>query len=114
MARRTGRAAARPRQAFPAIKMPPRNAPAEVEEARAAETDDRFSALLERASQQILAVTYWFDPAPHPRPYPVTIRFTGRRVDATDKTERRDHFVQDETIAEVVPGSGPISVTARV
>src|SRR5437763_12186566 len=40
-----------------------------------------FTALLESATQPILAVTYWFDPAPHPRPYPVTVRFPGRRVD---------------------------------
>ena len=41
----------------------------------------RFTALLESATQPILAVTYWFDPAPHPGPYPVTVRFSGRRAD---------------------------------
>ena len=40
-----------------------------------------FTALLESATQPILAVTYWFDPAPHPGPYPVTVRFSGRRID---------------------------------
>ncbi len=39
------------------------------------------TALLESATQEILAVTYWFDPAPNPGPYPVTVRFSGRRVD---------------------------------
>ncbi len=73
-----------------------------------------FTALLESATQPILAVTYWFDPAPHPGPYPVTVRFSGRRVDVKGRVPPGDRFVQDETIEEVVPGSGPISLTARV
>src|SRR3989441_11438633 len=77
-------------------------------------TSGGFTALLESATQEILAVTYWFDPAPHPGPYPVTIRFSGRRVDVKGRLQPGDRFVQDETIEEVVPGSGPISLTARV
>ena len=73
-----------------------------------------FTALLESATQPILAVTYWFDPAPHPGPYPVTVRFSGRRVDVKGRVHPGDRFVQDETIEEVIPGSGPISLTARV
>src|SRR5438094_1664801 len=73
-----------------------------------------FTALLESATQPILAVTYWFDPAPHPGPYPVTVRFSGRRVDVKGRVNPGDRFVQDETIEEVVPGSGPISLTTRV
>jgi phosphatidylglycerol:prolipoprotein diacylglycerol transferase len=73
-----------------------------------------FTALLESATQAILAVTYWFDPAPHAEPSPVTVRFTGRRVDVKGRMQTGDRFVQDETIEHVVPGSGPISLTARV
>ena len=73
-----------------------------------------FTALLESATQPILAVTYWFDPAPHPGPYPVTVRFSGRRVDVIGRLQSGDRFVQDEMIEEVIPGSGPISLTARV
>ena len=73
-----------------------------------------FTALLESVAQEILAVTYWFDPAPHPGPYPVTVRFSGRRIDVKGRLSPGDRFVQDETIEEVVPGSGPISLTARV
>ena len=40
-----------------------------------------FTVLLESATQPILAVTYWFDPAPHMGPYPITVRFSGRRID---------------------------------
>src|SRR6266566_3589010 len=77
-------------------------------------TGGGFTALLESAAQEILAVTYWFDPAPHPEPYPVTVRFSGRRVDVKGRLQPGDRFVQDETIEQVVSGSGPISLTARV
>ena len=77
-------------------------------------TGGGFTALLESAVQEILAVTYWFDPALHPGPYPVTVRFSGRRLDVKGPLLPGDRFVHDETIQEVVPGSGPISLTARV
>jgi phosphatidylglycerol:prolipoprotein diacylglycerol transferase len=77
-------------------------------------TGGGFTALWESAAQQILAVTYWFDPSPHAGPYPVMVRFSGRRVDVIGRLQPGDRFVQDETIEEVIPGSGPISLTARV
>lgn len=73
-----------------------------------------FAALMEKAAQEILAVTYWFDPAPHAEPYPITVRFSGHRVDVKGRLKAADRFVQDETIERVIPGSGPISLTARV
>src|SRR5438309_5232295 len=85
-----------------------------VQSDKVALTGGGFTALLESAVQEILAVTYWFDPAPHPGPYPVTVRFSGRRVDVLGRLQSGDRFVQDETIEEVVPGSGPISLTTRV
>src|SRR6266700_5022231 len=77
-------------------------------------TGGGFTALQESATQEILAVTYWFYPALHPGPYPVTVRFSGRRVDVKGPLSPGDRFVHDETIQKVVPGSGPISLTARV
>lgn len=77
-------------------------------------TNGGLKALLESVAQPILAVTYWFDPEPRSEPYPVTIRFSGRRVDAKGRLQQRDRFVQDETIEKVIPGSGPVSITARV
>lgn len=77
-------------------------------------TGGGFRALLESVAKEILAVTYWFDPAPSPEPYPVTVRFSGHRVDVKGRLSSGDRFVQDETIKDVVPGSGPISLTARV
>src|SRR5947209_5653070 len=73
-----------------------------------------FTALWRSAAQQILAVTYWFDPVPNSKPYSVTVRFSGRRADVKGRLHPGDRFVQDETIEDVVPGSGPISLTARV
>ncbi len=77
-------------------------------------TSGGFTALLESATHPILAVTYWFDPAPQPKPYSVTVRFTGRRVNVKGRLSSGDRFEQDETIEQVIPGSGPISLTARV
>src|SRR5436309_4667372 len=77
-------------------------------------TGGGFTALLESVAQEVLAVTYWFDPAPHAGPYSVTIRFSGRRVGVKGRVQAGDRFVQDETIEQVVLGSGPISLTARV
>ena len=79
-----------------------------------AQTSSGFTAFLESVTQQILAVTYWFDPAPHAGPYSITVRFSGRRVDVKGRVQAGDRFVQDETIEQIVPGSGPISLTARV
>ena len=85
-----------------------------VQSDKEALTGGGFTALWESAAQQILAVTCWFDPSPHAEPYPVTVRFSGRRVDMIGRLQPGDRFVQDETIEEVIPGSGPISLTARV
>ncbi|MQA03884.1 MAG: diacylglyceryl transferase [Streptosporangiales bacterium] len=72
-----------------------------------------FGAFLDSAAQEIVAATYWFDPAPQPKPYRVTIRFTGHRIGSGNNTRPEDQFARDETV-EVIPGSGPVSVTARV
>src|SRR5713101_2848877 len=85
-----------------------------VQADKEAGTPGGFTTLLESVAQEILAVTYWFDPAPHPGAYPVTVRFSGRRVDVQGRLSPGDRFVQDETIEQVIPGSGPISLTARV
>ncbi len=62
----------------------------------------------------VLAVTYWFEPGAHTEPYSLTIRFTGRRTDAVGLLQPEDRFTHDETIDQVVPGSGPIALTARI
>src|SRR5438105_234745 len=101
-----------PARRHPAVDAAPRSDV--VQSDTTARTSGGFTALLESATQQILAVTYWFDPAPHAGPNPVTVRFSGRRVDVKGRLSPGDRFVQDETIEGVVPGSGPISLTARI
>src|SRR5258708_14357814 len=96
----------------PAVNAAPRSDV--IQSNKEARTSGGWTRLLERATQEILAVTYWFDPAPHAEPYPVTVRFSGRRVDVKGRVQSGDKFVQDETIEQVVPGSGPVSLTARI
>jgi phosphatidylglycerol:prolipoprotein diacylglycerol transferase len=85
-----------------------------VQSSAALPASGRFEGLLDAATREILSVTYWFDPAPQPEPYPIIVRFTGQRVGAPKRPQPGDQFVHDETIDAVVPGSGPISVTARI
>src|ERR1700694_3302834 len=87
---------------LPVIDAAPRSAV--VQSDKEAGTLGGFTALLESAAQEILAVTYWFDPTPHPSPYPVTVRFSGRRIDAKGRLSPGDRFVQDETIEGSFPG----------
>lgn len=61
-----------------------------------------------------LSVTHWFDPGSDGPPFTATVRFTGRRLDVRGKLGTRDQFTRDETVEGVVPGSGPVSVTAFV
>ena len=63
---------------------------------------------------QALGLTYFFDAASTGDPYPVTIRFTGRRVGAKGNLPPRDRFDVTETVEHVVPGSGRLAVTVRV
>ncbi|MHB8596270.1 MAG: prolipoprotein diacylglyceryl transferase [Ktedonobacteraceae bacterium] len=77
-------------------------------------TDAGFTTVLESVLKPILAVTYWFDPAQYTEPSAVTVRFSGHRVDVRGRLKAGDRFVQDEIIEQVVAGSGPISVTARI
>ncbi len=101
-----------PAPMHPAVDAAPRIDLVQVD--KEVRTSGGFTTKLQSATQEILAVTYWFDPAPHPGPYPVTVRFSGRRVDLKERLSPGDRFVHDETVEEVVPGSGPISLTARV
>ena len=63
---------------------------------------------------QGLGLTYWFDAAPAGEPYPVNVRFTGRRISGPDFPGPADTFEEVARLDRVVPGSGRISVTARV
>ena len=63
---------------------------------------------------QGLTATAFFESVDGPRPYPATVRFIGQRRNVVDRPRPGDGFTQDERIEMVVPGSGPVSITARV
>ena len=63
---------------------------------------------------EALVVTQWFDSGEEGEPYSATVRSTGRRVGIHGALKPGDTFVREETIARVVPGSGPVSITTWV
>lgn len=69
---------------------------------------------VEGAEPHGLGLTYWFDAAPDGEPYPVSVRFTGRRVSGDEPPGPRDTFETVRTLERVLPGSGRIALTSRV
>ena len=63
---------------------------------------------------QGLGVTYWFDAAATGDPYPVSVRFTGRRVSPSDASGEPDTFQVVQTLNRVIPGSGRVALSARI
>lgn len=63
---------------------------------------------------QVLGLTYSFEAAEDGEPYPMTIRFDGRRTGVPGKLGPQDRFSVVETIQQVVPGSGRVAITKRV
>lgn len=69
---------------------------------------------VEGIEPQGLGLTYWFDAAPDGEPYPVSIRFTGRRISEDEGGGLPDTFDTVRTLPRVLPGSGRIALTTRV
>jgi phosphatidylglycerol:prolipoprotein diacylglycerol transferase len=67
-----------------------------------------------KAVEELLTPTYWLDPGESGEPFSATVRFSGRRTDVTGKPQPRDSFWQEETVDGIIPGSGPVAVTAEV
>lgn len=63
---------------------------------------------------EALVSTWWFDSGDTGEPYSATVRFTGRRVGVRGNPGASDTFVKDEAIADIVPGTGPVSITTFV
>ncbi len=63
---------------------------------------------------EVLVVSHWFDPGEEGEPYSATVRFKGRRARVLGKPRTGDGFVHDEVVDHVVPGSGPVAITAWV
>src|SRR5258708_38161476 len=64
--------------------------------------------------QHAVTATCWLDPGHSGQLHPVSVKFTGRRTGISGRARPGDRFEQVETIDRVVPGSGPVSVTAKV
>ncbi len=71
-------------------------------------------SILAEADPQLLGFSYWFEAAKEGKPYPINVRFSGRRLGVVGKSTSSDRFSIVESIDHVVPGSGPIALTARV
>ncbi len=96
-------------QRQPTAPLPPAAQPA---------ADQSGPGCAEGAGQQILkhavTATCWLDPGGDGQPHPVSVSFSGRRAGVKGRPRDGDRFDQVETIDPAVPGSGPVSVTAKV
>ena len=111
-ARPAGATSARSRRkAEPEAEQAP--AAAEPDTPPAGDADDvpKWAA---KAVEELLTPTYWLDPGEAGEPFSATVRFSGRRTDVTGKPQPRDSFWQEETVDGIIPGSGPVAVTAEV
>jgi phosphatidylglycerol:prolipoprotein diacylglycerol transferase len=61
-----------------------------------------------------LVVTRWFDPEEAGDPDPATVRFAGRRTGVSGSPGAGDSFTQEERIEGIVPGCGPVAISAWV
>jgi len=68
----------------------------------------------ERALQEVLTPTFWLDPGKSGDPFRATVWFSGRRAGVTGKPRPGDTFTQEVTAEGIMPGSGPVAVTAEV
>jgi len=99
------------RKAEPEAEQAP--APAEPDTPPASDADDvpKWAA---KAVEELLTPTYWLDPGEAGEPFSAMVRFSGRRTDVTGKPQPRDSFWQEETVDGIIPGSGPVAITAEV
>jgi phosphatidylglycerol---prolipoprotein diacylglyceryl transferase len=89
------------------------SAPAEPE-TPAAESADDMPKWAAKAVEELLTPTYWLDPGESGEPFSATIRFSGRRTDVAGKAQPQDSFWHEETVDGIIPGSGPVAITAEV
>jgi phosphatidylglycerol:prolipoprotein diacylglycerol transferase len=72
----------------------------------------------EGAGQQVLqhavTATCWLDPGDGAQHEPASVRFSGRRTGISGRPQQGDRFERVETIHGLVPGGGPVSLTAKV
>jgi len=78
------------------------------------QTSNALSKASERVELEALVVSHYFDSGAAGEPYSATVRLTGRRVGINRLPGPRDTFIQDDRVTDIVPGSGPYSVTSWV
>jgi hypothetical protein len=64
--------------------------------------------------EKVLTVTYWLDPGEQGDPFSATIYFSSRRAEVTGKPRPGDTFSHEETVDGILPGSGPVAITAEI
>jgi len=74
----------------------------------------RISAWADGMLQEVLTPTFWLDPGEHGGPFRVTVWFSGRRAGVTGKPKPGDTFTREITAGPILPGSGPVAVSAEV
>lgn len=110
MARRAGSASRKPRRPPASGLTRPQPAPDGTGDARGR----REPAIAEAEEPQALAATFVFDSAAVGEAGDATVRLTGRRVGIQGLPKAGDSFTHDESIAGIVPATGPACVTAMV
>ena len=107
--RRSASSATKPRrQHRPPVASPQRQA------AQASGRTGAAAQASEAAEPEALVVTYSFDSGSEGDPYDATVRLTGRRTGIRGAPRAGDSFSKDETVKGIVPGTGPVSITAWV
>lgn len=68
----------------------------------------------EPVEPEALVVTHWFESGEAGEPYTATVRLRGERVGVVGKPTAADRFEREEVVDNVIPGSGPVSVSSWV
>src|ERR1035437_353076 len=68
----------------------------------------------EAVEREALVMSHWFDSGEAGEAHPATIRLSGRRADVQGYLGPADTFTHEETIEQVAPGSGPVSISSWV
>jgi phosphatidylglycerol:prolipoprotein diacylglycerol transferase len=87
---------------------PPLTVPATLQ------TSAATCGLFEELEPKGIGMTYSFRAPTEGRPFPLPIRFEGRRTDVAGDPTAADRFSVVDTVERVLPGSGRITLTRRV
>lgn len=106
---RAGATAHEPSAAVAQLTARPRLLPPPIGDGElGAPTEPPAKGFLDRNAPEVVGVTYWFDPPPQPARQTVVLEIEGRRDPGGDR------FQHEERLDNVIAGSGPIAVTAKI